>query len=290
VILGALLLVLIGSADLIRAAGDAGGGRAVGARRPARTRRGAAAVIAVVWIAVLVVAITGLGLAWWWALPPAVLALLWLTSTSANPDVRTATGIVPAVGVLLVLAASMLIGPIAPSEAGYLVQWHADLALGVVRELPLDTLVLAIGVVLFLVESSNIVVRAALRPAVEEAGADAEAGIVAPTEARARASVRRLWWRRAQDDEPDVTAPPVADLKGGRLIGPLERLLIVALTLGGALPIVAGILAAKGIVRFPEISNDGGQGSKAEYFLVGSLVSWSIAAVAVGTLWLSAHS
>ncbi len=80
----------------------------------------------------------------------------------------------------------------------------------------------------------------------------------------------------------------MADLKGGRLIGPVERLLIAALTLAGAMPIVAGLIAAKGIVRYPEISSDGAGGSKAEYFLVGSLVSWGIAVAAAGLLWISA--
>ena len=61
------------------------------------------------------------------------------------------------------------------------------------------------------------------------------------------------------------------------MIGPLERLLIVALALVGAEAVIVGLLAAKGIVRFPEISADGRRGSKAEEFLIGSLVSWTIA-------------
>ena len=68
------------------------------------------------------------------------------------------------------------------------------------------------------------------------------------------------------------------------------RLLIVALTLAGAYAIVAALIAAKGIVRFPEISRDGPSGSKAEYFLVGSLVSWTVAVAAAGLLWLIAQS
>ena len=64
---------------------------------------------------------------------------------------------------------------------------------------------------------------------------------------------------------------------GGRIIGPLERLLIVFLALAGAPTLIAALLAAKGIVRFPEISADRGTGSKAEEFLIGSLTSWGLA-------------
>ncbi|MDO9398668.1 MAG: hypothetical protein Q7T71_19160 [Herbiconiux sp.] len=268
-IVGALLLVLIGSADFVRAA-----------RRPATRRAPSVAVIALVWAAAVLLASTGLGLAWWWSLAAVALALLWLWSTSANPDARATTGVLPAVGVLVALLAALL-GGAGGEAAGYLVTWHDGVAVARIRDLPIGTLALALGVVLFLVESANIVVRAALRPAVEEsAAATAVAAAVTPTPVRAR------WWRRPQ---PVPVPAAVADLRGGRLIGPLERLLIVALTLAGALPIVAGVLAAKGIVRFPEISTDGARGSKAEYFLVGSLVSWSIAIVATGALWISAQ-
>lgn len=70
-------------------------------------------------------------------------------------------------------------------------------------------------------------------------------------------------------------------LLGGRIIGPLERLLIVFLALAGAPTLIAALLAAKGIVRFPEISADRGTGSKAEEFLIGSLTSWGLAALGV---------
>lgn len=72
-------------------------------------------------------------------------------------------------------------------------------------------------------------------------------------------------------------ALPHLPLRGGRHIGPIERILVMSATLAGAYPVVAGILAAKGIVRFPEISEDRASGGKAEEFLVGSLTSWTIA-------------
>jgi hypothetical protein len=50
------------------------------------------------------------------------------------------------------------------------------------------------------------------------------------------------------------------------------------------------MLAAKGIVRFPEISRDGETGARAEYFLVGSLVSWVIGLGAAFLVWWAAHT
>ena len=93
---------------------------------------------------------------------------------------------------------------------------------------------------------------------------------------------------------PSLPAPPLpppppaaraSALKGGRLIGPLERLLVFALTLTGAYTLLAAVIAAKGIVRFPEISRDGENGDRAEYFLVGSMVSWVTALAAAFLVW-----
>ncbi|WP_292791869.1 MULTISPECIES: hypothetical protein [unclassified Microbacterium] len=85
-------------------------------------------------------------------------------------------------------------------------------------------------------------------------------------------------------------ADPRHGFKGGRLIGPLERVLVMILTLAAAYPVLAAMLAAKGIVRFPEISRDGETGARAEYFLVGSLVSWVIGLGAAFLVWWAAHS
>lgn len=89
---------------------------------------------------------------------------------------------------------------------------------------------------------------------------------------------------RSSDPGPEPASRPV--LRGGRIIGPLERLLLLALGTAGAFPVIAALLAAKGIVRFPEISQDSTLGSKAEEFLIGSLTSWSLACA--GTLLLVA--
>lgn len=101
---------------------------------------------------------------------------------------------------------------------------------------------------------------------------------------------------------PDqVAAPPVPDpadrLKGGRLLGPMERLVILGLGLAGELGAAGFVIAAKGLLRFPEVQaaarggsagrSTSGSGSYSggpagiddvtEYFLVGSFVSWILA-------------
>jgi hypothetical protein len=86
--------------------------------------------------------------------------------------------------------------------------------------------------------------------------------------------------------ERDVV-PGEEPLKGGRIIGPMERWLIFGLAVAGA-PTAAGIVvAAKGLIRFAEIRGDGaatpGTGGvatvqwKTEYLLLGSLTSWLLA-------------
>jgi hypothetical protein len=77
----------------------------------------------------------------------------------------------------------------------------------------------------------------------------------------------------AQAEDEEVTA-----LRGGRWIGPLERLLIIVLAGAGAEVAIAAVVAAKGVIRFPEISQDS-TGEKAEEFLIGSVSSWILAAL-----------
>lgn len=252
--LTAVLLVLIGSADLWRSW--------------ARRRRPLTVAIAVgvTWLAIVVLATTGLGL------PLRMLALcllaagawLWLTTSAEHETGRAGRAAVAGLVGLVVLF--FFFDRTALGASGYLVDGHRLTASALLREAPLVAVGTVVGVALFLCESANIVVRIALR---------------SPGQAS-----------RAEPEEIDLTR---VDLKGGRLIGPLERLLIVALVLTGFPPIVAALVAAKGIVRFPEIADDvrkgdGLSGTKAEYFLVGSLVSWAVAGAAVGLIAVSAHS
>lgn len=74
-------------------------------------------------------------------------------------------------------------------------------------------------------------------------------------------------------------------LRGGRVIGPLERILMAVLALFGAQAVIAALAAAKGIVRFPAISSDRPGGTRAEEFLIGSLTSWGLAGGGALLLW-----
>lgn len=64
---------------------------------------------------------------------------------------------------------------------------------------------------------------------------------------------------------------------GGRLLGPMERFIAVISILSGAFVVIGAMLAAKGIIRFPEIQSDAENGNKAEVFLVGSMGSFLFA-------------
>ena len=69
-------------------------------------------------------------------------------------------------------------------------------------------------------------------------------------------------------------------LKGGRLLGPMERVLILGLGLAGEVTAASVVVAAKGLLRFPELQRDSraaGPSDVTEYFLIGSFASWLIA-------------
>lgn len=123
--------------------------------------------------------------------------------------------------------------------------WYDNLAIPRLDAVPLDRAALGVGVALFLASAANVAVRRVLQT-------------VGP---------RVL----AQGDE----------LRGGRVLGPLERWFVFACAVSGNLPAVAVVVAAKGILRFPEISRDRPHGLRAEYVLVGSFVSWALALVLV---------
>ncbi|MCV7216147.1 hypothetical protein H7J51_12735 [Mycobacterium crocinum] len=92
--------------------------------------------------------------------------------------------------------------------------------------------------------------------------------------------------------KPAGEPQPSDRLKGGRLLGPMERLLILGLSLAGQLAAATAVVAAKSVIRFPEINaqkarENGGIGidDVTEYFLLGSFASWI---VALGGLALTA--
>lgn len=81
---------------------------------------------------------------------------------------------------------------------------------------------------------------------------------------------------------------PSDRLKGGRLLGPMERLLILSLGVGGQVAAASAVVAAKGIIRFPELNAQKGRNGEVgidevtEYFLVGSFTSWLLALGGIG--------
>lgn len=90
----------------------------------------------------------------------------------------------------------------------------------------------------------------------------------------------------ATSDDPQ----PSDQLRGGRLLGPMERVLILGLGLAGQLTAAGLVIGAKGLIRFPELQATRKDGSGVdgvgidhvtEYFLVGSFVSWLVALVSL---------
>jgi hypothetical protein len=96
----------------------------------------------------------------------------------------------------------------------------------------------------------------------------------------------------------DLVGVPASDnektLRGGRVLGPMERLLVLGFGVGGSLTGAAIVVAAKSLLRFPELrvprAGDPGYGGASditEYFLVGSFASWLVALSSVALLALS---
>lgn len=177
---------------------------------------------------------------------------------------------------LAVLAAAVLAalaaGGLAGTPAGWLETWLDDSPLPVLSGLDPDRALLVLGLALVQLSTGNVLVRLVL----------AATGTVNP---------------RKGGTTHDL---PPQQLKGGRLLGPLERLFIVGLGLAGELTAAGIVVAAKGLIRFPELQaeRDKARGARSsgdgpvsaaihdvtEYFLVGSFVSWTIALAALGLL------
>lgn len=252
-ILAALTLLAIGGADVARRA---------------LPGRGAALLVP----AALVLAVAIAAGAWWAGPVALVLAAGWIVSMPADRPARG--GMWPAVAVAAIVVALVVLLP-ARIDAAWLGGWEVEWPGG---SLAFDAALLAIGALVFLIESSNLVVRACLAAdsaTDERAPAPAAPGEPDPGE------------MYGVDFLPDrqPAATPQQVMRGGRLIGPLERIIVFALTLAAAYPLLAAFIAAKGIVRFPEISRDDDLGNRAEYFLVGSLVSWVQALAAAFAVW-----
>jgi len=241
-------------------------------------------VASAVVIAIAVISTFGLGLPVAATVALALFGLLWVAAASLS---RWAGRNVPLLVAALALVAAVVAG-LALSPAlhlkGPLISAFASFSAGAGFGYSLQLTIGAIGVVLFLTQSMNNICKAALGRAL----ASEPTTEVDPTPNRWDLILRGR--TVATVEKGALAAPahssggsPVAarsGLRGGRVIGPIERLAIAVLALFGAQPVIVGLLAAKGIVRFPEIAADGRGGSRAEEFLVGSLVSWSSAGLA----------
>lgn len=221
----AIILLAIGAADLARPI-------------DADARRGPLVRALIIGLGVSAVGWWGVGLAPW-SLPVVLAATaLWITSTPVRGRVW------PLVGLAVVAVVLLAVDALLPAPAGWAAELYGSLARGPLARVPFEAALLGAGVVAFLADTSNIIVRMVLL------ATDRRAIGVAPA------------------------------LKGGRVLGPLERLFIFAMALGGQYLAITAVVAAKSIIRFPEISKDK-HGAKAEYFLIGSFVSWSLGLVPV---------
>lgn len=153
------------------------------------------------------------------------------------------------------LALTVVLSPLAGHADGLLGTWLDEVPLPALSGLDADTGLVLLGVLLVQLSTGNVVVRLVL----------SATGTVDP----ARVHGRHV---------------PSYRLKGGRLLGPLERIFIVGLGLAGQLTAAAIVVSAKGLLRWPELQaarDENPRGSLihqvTEYFLVGSFVSWLVA-------------
>lgn len=145
---------------------------------------------------------------------------------------------------LLVLVALLASSGSAPAAAGELESWLAGLPFPALGTVSADQLLLVVGATLFLLATANRIVRMLL----SETDASPGAG--------------------------------EGTLRGGRLLGPMERLVIAAAVISGQLAAAAFVIAAKGLLRFPEIraQSEARIDEVTEYFLIGTFASVIVAA------------
>ncbi|MEZ5194332.1 MAG: hypothetical protein R2734_18935 [Nocardioides sp.] len=167
-------------------------------------------------------------------------------------------GWLPLALLAVAVAGVLALSPYAGEAGGLLGRYLDRTPLPVLAQLTPDRALLLAGVLLLQLSTGNVLVRLAL----------AATGTVNPA-------------RRHRRDEQ---APPGPPLKGGRLLGPMGRVFIVGLGLAGQVTAASIVVAAKGLLRFPELqaareADRGGPGihEVTEYFLVGSFLSWLLA-------------
>jgi hypothetical protein len=163
---------------------------------------------------------------------------------------RTARAGLPLAMLGVGAATVVLLSGAASGAGGPYADWLAGVRLPVLSGLDPDRALLLAGVLLAQLSTGNVVVRLVLS---------------------ATGTMRPSTLGGLQG--------PARTLKGGRLLGPLERLFILGFGLSGNLTAAAIVVAAKGLLRWPELSSPQEQDKVhrlTEYFLVGSFVSWLI--------------
>ncbi len=254
----ALWLLLIGVVDLVRGGRDA--------TQPAPL--GALAGVAALGSLLLAVLLRPIGLGWLAWVLAALAGGGWVLG-SAVAVARFAGGVVPRVhprvtGVMAAsvayvsigvgAAALLLAGPVAGAAPGL----TAVLADSGLASIPPERTLAIVALLVVQISTVNVLVRLLL----------------------------------------DLVGVPASDnektLRGGRVLGPMERLMIIGLGAAGALIGAAFVVAAKSILRFPELrvprAGDPGYGGPSdvtEYFLVGSFASWLAALGSVGLILLT---
>jgi len=164
---------------------------------------------------------------------------------------RTRRAVIPLVMLAAGLLAVVLLSGQAGAVGGPYADWLDQARAPVIEGLDPDRGLLLLGVLLLQLSTGNVLVRLVLS---------------------ATGTMR-----------PDLLGGlqgPARTIKGGRLLGPLERVFILGLGLAGNLTAAAIVVAAKGLLRWPELSSPPEQDKVhrlTEYFLVGSFVSWLVA-------------
>lgn len=150
------------------------------------------------------------------------------------------------------VAGALAVAPLAPAPDadGLLGRWLEAVPWPLVAGLAPERMLLLVALMLLQLSTGNVIVRLVL----------AATGTVLPA-------------------QHGTSRDPEMRLKGGRLLGPMERLVIFGLGLAGQLTAAGIVIAAKGLLRFPELQSKGEQErihQLTEYFLVGSFVSWLV--------------
>jgi hypothetical protein len=176
--------------------------------------------------------------------------VLWLVTHDTR---RRGMAWLPLAALIGGTAACVVAAGSAPAVHGPFGRWVADMTWPTVALHDPDRAMLLLGAFLVQLSTGNLVVRLVLLATGTLKGAN------------------------GHDDDASTK------LRGGRLLGPMERLLILGLGLANDYTAAGVVIAAKGLLRFPELqavradAEGPGIDEVTEYFLVGSFLSWLLA-------------